>query len=119
MSPTDRALIGRPALTRPERQEKAGIAQERDLHKLIWNELLRREIFAIHSRMDKRTTNAVGTPDFCMAINGRPVAMEVKLPGNTLSDDQEKVRSRMIRNGWLYFVVFSFDEAISAIESLA
>lgn len=119
MAAADRKLLGRPALLASERQAQAGLKLEREIHKLIWNELLRRGIFAIHSRTDKRTTNAVGLPDFCMAINGHPVAIEVKLPGEKLTEEQEAVSRRMVQNGWQYFIVYSFEEAIVVINSKA
>jgi hypothetical protein len=48
----------------------------------------------IRSRMDKRTANNVGRPDLIFAWPFTPIAMEVKLPGEKLSPEQETMRRR-------------------------
>jgi len=83
---------------------------EKDLHNLIQNELTRRGIFAIHSRTDRKTTQQVGVPDFIFCFPGVPIAVECKLPGAKLTDDQAYVAAKMQKNGWLYFVVTSYEE---------
>lgn len=110
MRPEDRKPLGKAGRTYEECTAQASIKLERELHKLISNELLRRGIFAVHSRTDKRTTNAVGVPDFIFAIGGRPIAVEVKMPKGVLSGEQLAVMNQMKATGWNYFVVRSFDD---------
>ena len=93
---------------------------ERELHKLINNELLRRGIEPVHSRTDRRSTNNVGLPDFLFAYLKVPVAMEVKLPGKPLHPKQVEMRDKMAdpTNGWYHVVVRSFDEARRVLEQI-
>ncbi len=106
--PAERARIVGSPLPSAERHAKEEAKVERELHKLIANELLRRGIFAIHSRMDKRSTQAKGVPDFCFVVRGVPIAVECKTEKGQLSREQELVRVQMESNGWLYFVVRDF-----------
>jgi len=66
----------------------------------------------VRSRMDKKTSVAVGIPDLLFALKGAPVAMEVKLPGEKLTKEQEKMMANMKKNGWLCHVVYSYDQAV-------
>ena len=101
-------IVGSP-LPSAERHAAEEVKVERELHKLIVNELLRRGIFFIHSRMDKRSTSARGTPDFCLVVHGVPIAIECKTETGQLSKEQELVRAQMEANGWHYYVVRSFE----------
>ena len=102
-------IIGSP-LPSAERHAKEDEKLERELHKLIANELLRRVIFAIHSRMDRKSTQALGTPDWCFVVAGKPVAVECKTATGQLTKEQKAVSVLMMHNGWCYNVVRSFDE---------
>jgi hypothetical protein len=102
-------LIGSPLLS-AERHAAEDAKVERELHKLIINELLRRGIFFIHSRMDRKSTQALGTPDFAFVIGGLPVAVECKTATGSLTQEQRAVSILMQHNGWAYHIVRSFDE---------
>lgn len=84
--------------------------EEKELHKLIYQELTRNSIVPIHSRMDKRTTNVRGLPDFLFVYHGVPYAIEAKAPKGQLSPEQMRTIVRMEENGWHCHVVRSFDE---------
>lgn len=114
MSPMDRGDLNQS--TAEERSSIVDLRLERDLHKLIMNELSRRQIFYVHSRTDKKTSQNVGVPDFIFAVLGLPTAVEVKLPGRKLTADQEYVRNAMIQDGWRYEVVYSFDQFVSLLK---
>lgn len=116
--PAERArIIGSP-LPSAERHAAEEVKVERELHKLIWNELTRREIFLVHSRMDRKTTQAKGTPDFVACIIGLFVAFECKTATGALSKEQETVRLEIIRNGGRYYVVRSFEEFRAALSDV-
>lgn len=121
MSADERKKFGKSGLLASEGQAKIDIVSERKVHSQIENWLRQRGIFFIHSRTDKRTTNAKGVPDFLFAwwsdhrskkfhIPAEPVAIEVKVNGNTLSPEQLAVKAQMEANGWNYLVVSSLDE---------
>lgn len=120
MSPEDRKALGQKTVA--ERSARADLQLEREIHRLIDLELNRRNIVGIHSRTDKKTSQQVGVPDYLMALwdsergCARPVAVEVKLPGGKLSDDQIVMRDRMVRDGWEYHVVYSLEEFKSVLS---
>jgi hypothetical protein len=94
---------------------KADHKREKELQTEIDNWLRLRGITAIRSRMDKRTSNNVGTPDFVFAVRGRAVALEAKLPGNRPTTEQERFLCALIGDGWYVKVVHSLDEARQAV----
>lgn len=106
--------------TAAEAEAMSEIKLERELHKLISSDLLRRRsegqsIHWIHSRMDKRTTNAVGTADFFVIRRGEAIAIECKVGNNKLSVEQEAERLRVLLAGGHYHVVRTFDEYRKAV----
>jgi len=81
--------------------------------------LRQRGIEPIRSRMDRRTTIKVGAPDFMFAFHGHPIAIEVKMPGEKLSPDQERMKAVMTDpwNGWRWFTVFGIDDLRAILRS--
>ena len=137
MRPEDRKLFGKAGMTQEEAIKKAQIKSERDLQNQIENYLRLKGIEPIRSRMDKATTNNVGTPDFLFAVGARlyhdphkfdPVvvacAWEVKLPkemgGKDMSDEQRKMAARLVTrpNAWRWALITKLDEAIEELRSL-
>jgi hypothetical protein len=120
VAPEDRAKLGRAGMTRAEAFAKFTVDTERKLHHLIDSYLRQRGIEPIRSRMDKRSTINVGAPDFMFAYRGKAIAMEVKLPGEKLTKEQESMRAIMTSpvNGWHYCVVHDVDEALMELQCL-
>lgn len=120
MSKADRAKLGKSGLLACEAQARYNAKSEKRVHTQIENWLRLNDIFYVHSRTDRKTTNQVGLPDFLFAwpFAGeiRPVAVEVKVNGNKLSPEQAKVRQQMIRNWWKYFLVSSLGDMIEQIN---
>ena len=110
-----RRLTGNP-LTSTERQAVNDAKLEREIHETIEQDLNRRGVFYVHSRMDKRPTIREGAPDFIFAIKSAPIAMECKLPGESLSDAQKDVMREMLANGWNYHVVTTQAGALDIIR---
>lgn len=110
LDPTERAKLGKAGMTAKENIEAGELRSEKDLQKLIANELLRRGIWFTRSAMNKRTTNTVGTPDFLFAIGGRACAVEVKFGNGQVRTEQRLAMSEMKLNGWAVEVVRSFEE---------
>lgn len=128
MSKEDRSHMGRAGLTAVEADGKQAEKSERDVQKQIANWLRLKGIFFVWSRMDKKTTNYCGTPDFifsyveqyrvfeCVRPMARPMAIEVKFGKGKLSEEQEKVMEQMKKNGWRYHVVHSLKEVIELVK---
>ena len=90
---------------------------ERDLQQAIQTLLGYKGIQSIRSRMDTRTSNNLGTPDFLFAVKGQAVAWEAKLPKKPLSLEQSGMRSRLEKNGWRYSIIHTIDEAINELKT--
>jgi len=118
MTPEDRAELGQ--RTSAETVEEWEIRNERDLHKAIRSLLSLRDIEWVESRMDKRTTQRKGVPDFIFSVNGQAIAWEIKTPAGKLSLVQERMLERLMSppNLWNIKVIRSLPEAIHALAEL-
>lgn len=120
MEPKERAKLGKAGKTAAECSDIVLAKLERQVHLEISNWLRLKGIFYVHSRTDRKTTNAVGCPDFVFAWAGeyqgyapaRPTAVEVKVGNNVMSDEQLKVMAIMQGNGWAYHIVSSLPEML-------
>ena len=105
MSPADRKELG--VLTPVERTAKADDKAEKELQRLCEQELSRRGIEYIH--LSFRAREKRGYPDLTFAMNGTPIAVELKSAIGKLSEDQIRVMQRMEQNGWKTYIVRSFE----------
>jgi hypothetical protein len=130
----DRQKLG--LRTQQEAIAAAEVKSEKDLHRQIQNLLQLRNIVFFSSRMDKRTTTQVGTPDILFSVGFQPsydrttaaslltwavcCAWELKLPGRQLDPDQVKMFERLTQkpNNWRVSVVHSVDEALAELRKL-
>lgn len=124
MDKKDRVDLGKAGVTAEEANEKQQQRNEREVHRQIENWLRLKGIWFSHSRMDRKTTQALGTPDFIFSyiymgamIDKIPTAVEVKVGGNKLTPEQESVRMSMLANGWTYHIVSSLEQ-LKAITRL-
>lgn len=100
-----------------ESNAKADVKAEKELHRQIEQFLRLKGVRAIvHSRMDRKTTQAKGVPDFLFCWKGKPTAMELKTGNNTLSDEQVKWIGEMYDDGWKVGVVRSLDDCIKLLS---
>ena len=76
----------------------------------MMNLLNLRGIYFCHSRMDRKSTNAVGTPDFIMCINSGFAAVEVKVGKNKCSEAQSEHLERIKASGGKVAVIHSLEE---------
>lgn len=116
--------MGKAGVTSAEAQSKHDAVAEREVHKHIANWLRQHDIWFCHSRMDRKTTNQNGCPDFLFVwqpvyaiVAPVPMAIEVKVGNNKLSEEQKRVRLDMIRNGWNYHVVSSLDDLRAIVKA--
>jgi hypothetical protein len=116
MNPADRKSLGKAGMTARENIAACDARNERELHKQIRALLMHRGIPFCEARMDRKSTITVGWPDITFAIDGVPVAFELKTGRNDLSKDQARVARDMLAHGWFYFVIRSLDEALEALR---
>lgn len=84
---------------------------EKDLHRQIIRLLDAYGIPFARARMDKRSTLAVGYPDFSFPFRGCFVAWEVKVGKNQLTPEQEVYATSIERHGGHYRVIRDIGDA--------
>lgn len=96
---------------------KDGVAREADLHEQISKYCRVQGWLAIHSRMDKRQTSAIGTPDFIIATNGgRTHWIECKRKGGKLTAAQAGTLHWLKSLGHSAHCVSSMEEFLRVIQ---
>jgi hypothetical protein len=100
-------------------RSKDEVKTEKILQEQIVGFLERNNVVVIRSRMDRKTSTNVGTPDLLFSLNGKAIAFEVKLPGHKPTKEQTDMMQRMTRNGWLCEVVYTYDEAVQIYRNLS
>lgn len=136
ISPADRAEIGKGATLSEEAIAKYEAKAESDLQKQILALLEgHRGIVVIYSRMDRKATTPLGTPDFLFAVTGRePVepgaesgrettfacAWECKTATGKLDQEQEKFRDKMTAppNNWTWRLIRSVEQALTELRAM-
>ena len=92
--------------------------KERQLHDRIEEDLKVRRFYFVHSRMDRASTNALGTPDFIIARpGGSTLWVEVKVKGGKLSKEQTIAKHLLEALGHRYALVYSWEDYQSAIAA--
>ena len=113
-------LAAREARNKPEPAKASPAVKdgpERAIHDQIEATLKFKRYFYIHSRMDRATTNQLGTPDFIIAApDGRTFWIEVKRKGGKLTPDQSITRHILLALGHKYAVVYSYQDFLEAIK---
>lgn len=116
MSPEDRKTLGKAGQTAAEAGAVADKRAERILQREIAQYLNLRGIAYGWARTDKRSTYTESWPDFTCAVNGTPVAFEVKNATGKPTAEQEKCHEAMRGNGWQVFVVRSLAEVKAVVD---
>ena len=117
MDPRDRKKLGKAGVTASEAQVKADHRAEIQIHNQIKWWLTRNCIRYLYASPNKRSTLPVGYPDFTIIANSRVLFVEVKTEIGKLTDEQRDWQSYLISSGHGHYVVRSYTEAISLIES--
>lgn len=92
---------------------------EGKLHDDILDYCRKQGWYVVHSRMDKKTTNALGTPDFIIAMSdGRIVWIEAKAKGRKPTKDQMAACCWLNKLGHCYYIVYSMTQFLIAIGSV-
>ena len=119
MSPEDRKSLGKMGRTPEEVTELLQEKDERKMHNLFASWLKLHNIYFLHARTDKKSTVAVGIPDFTV-LHGRGdddgncmgFCIEFKVAGGKLSSEQKFYYGLITGNGIPYHVCNSAAEAI-------
>jgi hypothetical protein len=117
MSESDqRAVMG---ATVNEAREKAIAKDERELQRDIANYLRLHGLWFTQSRMDRRASNTVGTPDFLLAYKGRFVAWECKVAWATkLRREQAEARDRITAQGGAWKLITTIADAQAHLREM-
>lgn len=118
MSPADRARLGNAGRTTTEIVRQIEEQSEKDLHKDIVRYLNVLGVPFAHARMDKRSSIAVGYPDFSFPYKGRFVGWEAKVKGKGLTSEQQATRNLIERNGGRFAVIRFLEDAKNHLRSI-
>lgn len=86
-------------------------------HQAFCKWLDKNQIPFVHSRTDRKHTNAVGDPDFFCFLAGRVLGLEMKVGRNKLSPAQEKRIAYLRKAGNSVTIVQDCASAISAVQT--
>ena len=111
MNAEDRRKYAKGQYTVEEVYERAAISDEKKEHKRFISWLRRRDLDFTHSRMDKRSTIAVGTPDFHVWRGEKHCFVEFKSEFGKLSQAQKDFIARQCERGTPVLVTQSYREA--------
>jgi hypothetical protein len=94
---------------------------ESELHTKIEDDLKRRRWYYVRSRMDKKSTQQKGVPDFIVAAPEKfdrvsTYWIEVKRNGSKLTPEQNVTKHVLQALGHKWACVYSFEEYLRAIE---
>lgn len=94
----------------------AGVEIESKLHEQIIAECRRRGWYYVHSRMDRRTTTALGVVDFIVAADGgRTFWIEAKARNKKPTREQAGAISWLTMLGHKAIIVHNLDGFIAAV----
>lgn len=100
------------------RESGEGVEREADLHEQITRECRHRGWVIVHSRMDRRTTTAVGVTDFVIAADGgRTFWIEAKTRTGKLTREQQATIHWLQSLGHAASVVRSLEEFLNAVNN--
>jgi DNA anti-recombination protein RmuC len=108
-------------MTQAEVEEANQALAEKKLHELIESLLRQRNYHYLHARMDRKTTLRKGAPDFIIILPGeRCLMVEVKVDGNTLSEDQIRYAAEYhLQTGGIVHLVRSLGDLLCLLPSPA
>ena len=115
MDPKQRKALG--LQTNEEIDEGLNAKEELEHQKMLEAWCRQRDLPIWHSRTDKKTTNKLGTPDFCLVYRNRVLVVEIKGPRGTLSPAQKDFADRLSRSGTQLHVTRSFQESRTLITA--
>lgn len=93
---------------------------ESELHQEIIDLCKRRGWFYVRSRMDKRTTQAIGVPDFIIAADdGKTIWIEAKAKGNKPTTEQLATITFLKAKGHLAGLAYNMADVMNLILTMS
>ena len=119
MSPADQRACSPSGRTPAEARSAAVAKDERELQKQIAGYLRLLNVWHVQSRMDRRTSNTVGAPDFIFPYRGLGVFWECKCPwSRSLRPEQAHAREAIIAQGGEWRLITSLAEAQAHLREI-
>ncbi len=84
--------------------------RERDLHEAILKECRARGFITIHSRMDRPSTTAIGSPDFVVVTPLAVLFIEAKSRTGKLTKEQQNMRAWFEKLGQTCHIIRTMEE---------
>ena len=118
LPPEEKKRLGSLALTLEELVERQEVRTERQLQNQIADYLRLKGIPFIRSRMDRKTTVRVGVLDFncCVPPHGKFIGLEVKLPGESPTEEQDKEIEAINRAGGMAVIVSCLHDVKQVVD---
>lgn len=92
--------------------------KEAQLHQAFSAWLNKHELPYIHSRTDRRTSTALGDPDYLVAFMGHCLFLELKVGKNKLSPVQEKRIAYIRKSGNKVAICYTLEACIEAVLNI-
>ena len=118
LPPEEQERLGLGPISQEKARQRWRTGQEKELQKLVWSWLNLHHYPIFGARMDKRTRNTLGQPDFITCVQGQFLAIECKADGQTLSPEQTKQCSLIMTNHGTVCVAFCLDHVRETIREL-
>jgi hypothetical protein len=119
MSEADQRRLSSNGKTPLEARAQAVAKDERELQRQVANYLRLLNVWHVQSRMDKRTSNTIGAPDFIFPYAGAAVYWECKCPwSRALRPEQAKAREAILAQGGDWRLITTLAEAQSHLREL-
>lgn len=103
----------------PEAKRKAEARDEREIQKQIAGWLRLVGAYYVQSRMDRKTSNQPGTPDFIVLWKGKTLYWEVKTPwSQKLRPEQMAARIQIEDQGGAWSLITSLRDAQEQLRAI-
>ncbi len=119
MPKDEREGFGKAAMTSAEGEAKFKERNERAFQRQISDYLRMKGVnFVFNARMDCKTSNPVGTPDFLFCFRGCFIAIEAKQPGTYPTKEQADVLKAIEKDGGRVSVVRTLHEVVELLRDI-
>jgi hypothetical protein len=118
LPPEERKAMGKAGWTKEDAEARFSCRQERRLQDEVAAWLDISGIWYSRSRMDKRTTNKAGTPDFLCCVEGQFFAIECKSARGRLSEAQDEAIKHIWACRGIAIIAYSLKRVIDEVESI-
>lgn len=118
LPPEEKKRLGIAAMTMDELITRQSVRTERDLQNQIADYLRLRGVPFYRSRMDKRTTSKLGTPDFLICVASKFLALEAKRDGEEPTPEQVMELDAIRAAGGIALIVTKLEQVKIVLDEL-